>query len=121
VSLAEYINNAPRKKKKIAKKKAVKKAEVIEKITEKVIEKPIAPIVKIIEQPDYSPMINEQAENVGRIAEQAIASLRDSVNNNQAVIGEIAKKIGNRPKEFLVQRNAKGDIEKIIPVYEGDK
>lgn len=121
MSLGEYIKNAPRKK---AKKKATKKAEdpkPVEKVIEKIIEKPIKPIIKVIEQPNYAPMVSEQAENIGRIAEQAIASMRDSVNNNQAVMAEIVKQIGNRPKEFLVQRDKNRDISKIIPVYEDDR
>jgi hypothetical protein len=123
VSLAQYIKDAPRKKKKIAKKKVEKKTAhvVTEKLVKVEVERPIAPIVKVIEHPDYSPMINEQAENVGRLAEQAIASLRDSVNNNQAVMAEIAKQIGNRPKKFIIARDARGDMTEVIPVYEGDK
>ena len=123
MSLYKHIQSMPKKKKKAAKKKAVKNVDkpVEAKIIEKIVEKPIAPVVKIIEQPDYSPLINEQAGNVGRLAEQAISSMRDTVNNNQAVMSEIAKQIGNRPKEFLVVRDKNRDMTKIIPVYEDDK
>ena len=114
MSLAGYIKGMPKKPAPVKKKKAVKKVAPIERV----IEKSIAPIIKVIEQPNYSPMVVEQSANVGRIAEQAIASMRDTVNNNQAVMGEIAKQIGNRPKELLVVRDKNRDITKIIPVYE---
>ncbi len=80
--------------------------------------KPVAPIIKVIEQPNYSPAVLEQSNINKKLAEQAIASMRDSVNNNQAVMGEIVRLIGFRPKEFIIQRDAKGDMAKIIPVYE---
>ena len=53
-----------------------------------------------------------------KLAAQAIATMRDSVNNNQAVMAEIINRISIKPKEFLVVRDAKGDISKLIPVYE---
>lgn len=59
-------------------------------------------------------------DNTTMLAEQAIASMRDAVNNNQAVMGEIVNKLTNRPKEFLIQRDRKGDMVKIIPVYENE-
>lgn len=79
---------------------------------------PVAPIIKVIEQPNYSPMVMEQGKATAKLADQAIASMRDSVNNNQAVMAEIVKRIAVRPKEFLIQRDNKGDMMKIIPVYE---
>lgn len=117
MNLADYINNAPKKQKKAAKKKAVKKA-AEKPIKPIVVEKPISPIIKIIEQPNFSPEIIKQSKATEKLAEQAIASMRDSVNNNQAVMGEIVKMIGFRPIRFDIERDRKGDMARIIPVYE---
>ncbi|MCK5236084.1 MAG: hypothetical protein KAR06_03780 [Deltaproteobacteria bacterium] len=114
MGFVEHMESMPKKK------KVVKKAEkpVAPKIIEKIIEKPIAPIVKVVNQPDYSPMVVKQSAETGKLAQQAIASMRDSVNNNQAVMAEIVARIAVRPKEFLIVRDGQGDMTKIIPVYE---
>ena len=78
---------------------------------------PFAPVIKVIEQPDYLPAVTEQTKATAKLAEQAIASMRDTVNNNQAVMQEIVTRLGVYPKEFLIQRDGKGDMVKIIPVY----
>jgi len=114
VNLSDYLNNAPKKaKKKAVKSKGEKPKEMrpIEKLV------PVAPIIKVIEQPNYSPEIIKQSANVGKMAEQAIASMRDTVNNNQAVMGEIVSRLSIKPIEFIIQRDNKGDMSKIIPVY----
>lgn len=80
--------------------------------------KPIAPIIKIIEQPNYSPAVLEQAKLNERLAMQAIASMRDSVNNNQAVMGDVVRVLTSRPIRFDIERDRKGDMVRIIPVYE---
>ncbi len=115
MNLADYINQAP-KKAKAAKKKPTQKAESKPVIKEVI--KPISPIVKVIEQPNYSPAIEKQMTMNTLLADQAIASMRDTVNNNQAIISEIAGKIGKRPKEFIIQRDNMNNITKVIPVYE---
>lgn len=118
-SLADYIQSAPKKakKKKAVKKVAEKKIEP--KIITKTIEKPVAPVIKVIEHPDYSPIVMEQTGNVGKMAEQAIASMRDSVNNNQAVVSEIIRVLTNKPMpiRFDIQRDKKGDMSSLTPVY----
>lgn len=62
--------------------------------------------------------VKDNSAEVKRMAEQAIASMRDTVNSNQAVMGEIVKQLSNRPVEFIVQHDNKGKLAKIIPVYE---
>ena len=62
--------------------------------------------------------VKDNSTEVKRMAEQAIASMRDTVNSNQAVMGEIVKQLSNRPVEFIVQHDNKGKLAKIIPVYE---
>lgn len=117
MSLAQHIKSLP---KKAAKKKAVKKeVEKKPKITERIIEKPVAPIIKVIEQPNYAPMVEKQAAITGILAEQAIASMRDSVNNNQAVLGEIIRILTDRPipTRFDIHRDGKGDMASITPIY----
>lgn len=115
MDFTQHMASMPQKKKK---KVAEKKVEKPAKIIEKVIEKPIAPIVKVINQPDLSPVVIGQSKETAKLAQQAIASMRDSVNNNQAVMAEIVARIAVRPKEFLIQRDNQGDMTKIIPIYE---
>ena len=115
MNLADYIANAP-KKQKIAKKKAAKKTEVKPVIKEVI--KPISPIVKVIEQPDFSPAIEKGMTVNALLAEQATASMRDTVNHTQTIMGEIVSKLGNRPKEFIIQHDGKGEMTKVIPIYE---
>ena len=62
--------------------------------------------------------VKDNSAEVKKMAEQAIASMRDTVNSNQAVMGEIVKQLSNRPVEFIVQHDNKGKLAKIIPVYE---
>ncbi len=94
------------------------KLKKIEGLLKKAKGKAVAPIMKVIEQPNYSPAVIEQSKETARIASQAIASMRDSVNNNQAVMGEIIHRLSIKPKEFIIQRDGRGDMVKIIPVYE---
>ncbi len=61
---------------------------------------------------------SKELKSITALADQAIASMRDSVNNNQAVMGEIISRISIKPKEFLVVRDNMGDMVKIIPVYD---
>ena len=63
---------------------------------------------------------SKSKNQTGKLAQQAISSMRDSVNNNQAVMAEIINRISVRPKEFLIQRDVKGNITKIIPVYDDE-
>ena len=72
----------------------------------------------VIKMPDLSPAVIGQSKETAKLAQQAIASMRDSVNNNQAVMAEIVARIAVRPKEFLIQRDNAGDMTKIIPIYE---
>ena len=112
MSLAQHIKSLP---KKAAKKKVVKK-----KVEEKAIEKQVAvaPIVKVIEQPNYSPAVLEQSKSTEKLASQAIASMRDAVNNNQAVLSEVIRILTDKPTpiRFDVQRDGNG-ITAVIPVY----
>jgi len=62
----------------------------------------------------------DNLDSVKKLADQAIASMRDSVNHNAAVMGEVIEKLTRKPKEFIIQRNARGDMTKVIPVYEKD-
>ena len=64
---------------------------------------------------------SKELKSITALADQAIASMRDSVNNNQAVMGEIISRISIKPKEFLVVRDSRGDMVKIIPVYDDGK
>lgn len=116
MNLSDYIKKAPKK----AKKKTVKKIEKPKEAKPVVVEKPIAPIIKVIEAPNFSPEIIKQGEMNKKLAEQAIASMRDSVNNNQAVMGEIIKLLVNRPMpvRFDIQRDGKGDMASITPIYD---
>lgn len=115
MNLAEYIKKAPKKAKKKAKKSAPPKEIKAEKIETL---KAVAPIVKVVEQPDYSPAVIEQGKLTEKLAQQAVSSMRDSVNNNQAVMGEIVKMLAERPTRFIIQRDNKGNMNEIIPVYE---
>lgn len=120
-SLADYIADAPKKRKEAAKKPAAKKAEApapkpVEVVKEVV--KPIAPIVKVVEQPDYSPAVVKQMDSVEKLARQAITSMREAVNHNDAVMAEVINRLAKRPKEFLIQRDRQGNIVKMIPVYD---
>jgi len=63
-------------------------------------------------------VVVDQNKETSRLANQAIASMRDSVNNNQAVMAEIVKRIAIRPKEFIIVRDGQQNMTKIIPVYE---
>ena len=63
-------------------------------------------------------VIVDQNKETSRLANQAISSMRDSVNNNQAVMAEIVKRIAIRPKEFIIVRDGQQNMTKIIPVYE---
>jgi len=74
-------------------------------------------VIEALIQAKKKPVKDNSAE-VKKMAGQAISSMRDSVNNNQAVMAEIVSMIGARPKEFIIQRDGKGDMTKIIPVYE---
>ena len=105
-------------KNKVKKKAVEKKVAPIPKSIDRIVEKPIAPIVKVIEHPNYAPMVEKQATMTAVLAEQAIASMRDSVNNNQTVMAEIVKRIAIRPKEFIIVRDGQQNMTKIIPVYE---
>lgn len=62
--------------------------------------------------------VKDNSAEVKKMAEQAIASMRDTVNSNQAVMGEIVKMISNRPLWFNIERDNKGDMVRIIPIYE---
>jgi len=95
---------------------SLKKIEAL--IKKKAQVKAIAPVIKVIEQPNFSPEIIKQSKATEKMAIQAIASMRDSVNNNQAVMGEIIKRIGFKPIRFDIERDRKGDMVRIIPVYE---
>ena len=77
--------------------------------------KPAVPIVKV---PDLSPAVLKQSKETEKLAIQAIASMRDSVNNNQAMMGEVVKVLMVRPIRFDVERDRKGDMVRIIPIYE---
>ena len=70
MGFAEHMDSMPKKK---AKKKAAKKTEkpVAPKIVEKIVEKAISPIVKVIEHPNYAPMVEKQATMTAVLAEQA--------------------------------------------------
>jgi len=80
------------------------------------IEKKLAVIEALVEA-KKKPVKDNSAE-VKAMAEQAIASMRGTVSNNQAIMGEIVNRLSNRPVEFLIQRDGKGDMVKIIPVYD---
>lgn len=62
--------------------------------------------------------IKDNSEEVKKIAQQAIASMRDAINHNETILSEVIKQIAPKPKEFLIQRDGKGDMVKIIPVYD---
>jgi len=62
--------------------------------------------------------IPDKPDNTARLAEQAIASMRNAVNDNQAIMGEIIHQLSVKPKEFLIVKDNKGDMVKIIPVYD---
>ena len=64
---------------------------------------------------------SKSGNQTGKLATQAISSMRDSVNNNQAVMAEVIRQISVRPKEFLIVRDNKGDMTKIIPVYPDER
>lgn len=116
MSFEQHMKSMPKK----AKKKTAKKTEQPKPVEKTiVVEKPIAPIIKVIEQPNYSPEIIKQSANVEKMAEQAIASMRDSVNNNQAVLGEIIRILTDRPipTRFDIHRDGKGDMASITPIY----
>ena len=115
MSLADYINSAPKKAAPTKKKKVIEK--MVDKPIEKVTEKAIAPIINIIEQPDYSPLVIEQSKSAAKLAIQAIAMMNDVIDNNSEVMAEIVAKLTVKPKEFLIVRDNKGDMIKIIPVY----
>jgi len=53
-----------------------------------------------------------------RMAEQAIASMREAVNHNEAVMGEVAKMLMIKPIRFDITRDKKGDIVSITPIYD---
>jgi len=62
---------------------------------------------------------SKSGNQTGKLATQAIASMRDSVNNNQAVMGEIIRLLTERPMpiRFDVQKDRKGDMVSITPIY----
>ena len=115
--LADIPDVTPNKTKSEKKKKPLKSVKTPKPVIKEVI-KPISPVIKVVEQPDFSPAIEKGMTINTLLAEQAIASMRDNVNNNQAIMSEIAGRLGNRPKEFIIQRDAKGDMTKVIPVYD---
>ena len=116
MSFEQHMKSMPKK----AKKKTAKKVEQPKPIEKPaVVEKPVAPIIKVIEQPNYSPALIEQSKTTNKLAEQAIASMRDSVNNNQAVLGEIIRILTDRPTpvRFDIKRDGKGDMASLTPIY----
>jgi len=117
MGFAEHMQSMPKQAKKKAKKKDAKKVAPIPKATDRIVEKPIAPIIKVIEQPDYSPMVEKQATITAVLAEQAMASMRDSVNNNQVVMAEIMRKMLIKPIRFIIKSDNQGNLTEIIPVY----
>lgn len=73
-------------------------------------------VIEALIQAKKKPVKDNSAE-VKKMANQAIASMRDTVNNNQVIMGEIITQLSIKPTEFLIQRDGKGDMVKIIPVY----
>ena len=62
--------------------------------------------------------VKDNSAEVKMMAEQAIASMRDTVNNNQVIMGEIVRIMNIKPIRFDVERDRKGDMVRIIPIYE---
>jgi hypothetical protein len=85
------------------------------------VEQKLAVIQALIDSKKNIKPVKDNTLDVRRMAEQAIASMRDSVNNNQVIMSEIINTLSMRPKEFIIVRDNNKDMVKIIPVYENSK
>jgi len=52
------------------------------------------------------------------MAEQAIATMKDTVNHNGAVYAEIVKMMTHKPVRFDIHRDNMGNMVSVIPIYE---
>lgn len=57
-------------------------------------------------------------DKTAMLAEQAIASMRDAINHNEAVMGEVIARLTSRPVRFDISRDNKGNMTSITPIYD---